>query len=170
MSGKYDTEFMKESFKNLSRNYSKAKVGGINLLLEARTYRTKTSQKGFLIEGHNNFVSGQGIGTTTLHFESSKDTGEIGINYSLPSTNNDHLLRGGGIRNMTLKTDNAHIINFGLKLNFVEYMSFSNLALENFFVSGLLGCFWESNFENLIFRYCGAGQKDSSGRTTSGRS
>lgn len=75
----------------------------------------------------------------------------------------DPLLRGGGVSNLTLKTDNKQISSFGIQLEHVEYMHFENLVLENFFKSALMGCFWESNFENLTFRASGADIKSDNG-------
>jgi hypothetical protein len=162
-SGTYVTEDLRKAIDGLQSDEGAAKAGGSKLKLEAGIYRSKASSKGFTIDQNNSFIEGDGMGTTTIHFEAQNSSNEIGFKYAMPANVPDRLIRGGGLQNITLKTDNANIVSYGLQIDYAEYMQFKNLSIENFAISALFGCFWESNFENLVFRASGAAQKQIAG-------
>lgn len=132
---------------------------GVQYQFKQGIFPTETGTNGFNINTHNSFIKGEGPGVTTIHFISKQTSGETGFSFSKEAGLTDRLIRGGGITNLTLRSNNNNIIDFGLQLDYNEYMLLENVNFENFFKSALMGCFWESNFENIVIRNSGAGQK-----------
>jgi hypothetical protein len=141
-----------------------SKQGGVELTLPVGAYRTHARLGGFNISSHNNILRGQGVGNTILHFERSSDLNESAITFGKSSGDADtRLLRGGGLSGLTLKSDNGHIINDGLVIDYAEYQTYENLNIEGFYRSAIKMGLWESRFNNITIRATGAGQTATNG-------
>jgi hypothetical protein len=115
---------------------------------------------GLSLARHNVTLQGQGAGATVLHGQTQPNTLSrplltIG---RVPDAPASQPLRGGGLKDLTLKTDNTAMLPTGAVLDFVEYQDWENVSLEGFGESGMQGGFWESYFRALTFRNCGFGQ------------
>lgn len=154
--GSYSHTKFKQLLKQNGQTQNAAKLGGGTLQIQPGLYRLKSVDSGLHIQDNNFFLRGSGIGLSSLHFEASNNIEEFALRYKAPAGNKDQLIRGGGIENLTIKTDNKYILNYGIQLDYIEYFQLNNVAIENFGKSALMGCFWESNVNNLILRSSGA--------------
>jgi hypothetical protein len=141
-----------------------SKQGGVELTLPVGAYRTHAKIGGFNISSHNNILRGQGVGNTILHFERSSDLNESAITFGKSSGDADtRLIRGGGVEDVSIKTNNGNIVNDALTIDYTEYQTYQNLNIEGFYRSALKMGIWESRFNNITIRATGAGQTATNG-------
>lgn len=148
----------------LQEDGGESKQGGSLFNIPVGIFRLHSQINGFNIATNNTFINGSGSGSSIFHFERSSSTDEIAIVFGRNEGDaSGRLLRGGGIKDISLVTNNANIINNGVQLDYVEYVSFENIVLDGFYKKALYGGFWESYFKNIVIRGSGAGITSTSG-------
>lgn len=158
--GTDDTKSLNDFFKSRKKTENRGNhVGGSSLFFPQSIYK---SYGGHIIDDHNTLLIGDGSGISIIHaISNNTNTNQplILFGKTTKSSSWDNLLTGGGIERMSLRTNNKDIRNYGVKLDFVEYMTFRDLNMEGFGKSAFLGNFWESYFENIKISASGALQE-----------
>ncbi|KFF01519.1 hypothetical protein [Chryseobacterium luteum] len=131
--------------------------GGSTLYVPFSIYKTSGS---YIINDHFTTICGEGYGASMFHCISESNINDPLITFTrnmvIPNGDAyDYLLTGGGLKNFHIKTNNTNIRNFGLMLDYVEYMSFQDTHIEGFGKSAIKGGFWECNFSNIKLTSCG---------------
>lgn len=158
-SGNDDTQPLADFFKNRQKTpvYG-SHMGGSSLYLPSSIYLSTGS---YTIDDHYTKIFGDGPGATIIHAVAAKNENAPVFFYGRKPVGNawDSLLTGGGITNMQINSENARIRNFGIILDFTEYMNFENLSFRNIGKSAVKGNFWESYFNNIKIESSGQNQK-----------
>ncbi|UFK97123.1 hypothetical protein [Kaistella faecalis] len=158
-SGSDDTQPLSDFFKNRQKTSAfGSHMGGNSLYIPSSVYRSNGS---YVIDDHFTKIFGDGPGATIIHAIADKNENAPVFLYGRKPVENawDSLLTGGGISNLHINSENARIRNFGVVLDFTEYMNFENLSFRNIGKSAIKGNFWESYFSNIKVESSGQNQK-----------
>ncbi|MBK5275233.1 MAG: hypothetical protein JJE30_09310 [Desulfuromonadales bacterium] len=139
-------------------NSTGSHFGGSSLHLGSNVFKITGA---FTINDHYTTVTGEGYGTSVIHALTSGgniDTPVITFNKGATGDAWNDLLSGGGLKELTLKTDASSRRNTGLLLDYAEYMRFSDITIEGFGLSAIKAGLWESTFSDLKLFGIGANQ------------
>lgn len=160
-SGNDDTQALAVFFKNRQKTPAfGSHMGGSSLYVPISVYLTSGS---YNIDDHFTKIFGDGPGATIIHAIAAKNENVPVFFFGRKPVGNawDSLLTGGGVNNMQINSENAKIRNFGIILDFAEYMNFENLGFRNLGKSAVKGNFWESYFSNVKIESSGQNQTGS---------
>lgn len=150
-------------------NFTGSHLGGSSLYFPYSVYKTSGA---YIIDDHYTSLIGDGNGASIIHAVNSDkniDTPLFTFGRKQSDQAFDALLTGGGIKDISLITDNFSIRNYALLLDYVEYMKFRDIDFIGFGKSAIKGVFWEGSFTNIKFEGCGTLQQaDNNGNPLTG--
>lgn len=140
-------------------NTTGSHFGGSSLYFPYSVYKTSGA---YTIDDHYTTLIGDGSGASIVHSINNNKNIEVPVfTFSRKQAGDafDALLTGGGIKDLSLITDNSSVRNYAMLLDYTEYMKFSDIDFVGFGKSAVKGNFWESSFTNIKFEGCGTLQE-----------